>query len=150
MESLNRFLKKSGSGFLHVRGRRRVGKTWLLTDFAKKEKAFIFQGEEDADTKSLQKTFAELWSKYSNDKTLSFIRKDNLSWELLFEKVTSYANAQRPHKVILIFDEIQWLAKKNSGFISKIKKFWVDWEQGGNVKILICGSSNKFFSDNTG
>ena len=49
-----------------------------------------------------------------------------------------------------MFDEIHWIAKRNSGFVSKVKRAWLSWEKAGNIKVIICGSSNRFFDDKTG
>ena len=33
--------------------------------------------------------------------------------------------------------------------MSKLKKAWLSWEKLGNIKAIICGSSNRFFDDKT-
>ena len=51
---------------------------------------------------------------------------------------------------MIVFDEVQWLAKRGSGFVGLLKEKWLDWELVGNIKVIVCGSSNKFFIDNVG
>lgn len=57
---------------------------------------------------------------------------------------------QSKQKICLLFDEIQWIAKSQSGFIGAIKNKWIDFEKTRSIKIILCGSSNKFFRNKTG
>ena len=90
---------------------------------------------------------AGLWDEYAGRKNLSLVRQRDLNWEILFENITDYARQRRDRLVLLVFDEIHWIAKRNSGFVSKIKKAWLFWEKVGNIKLIICGSSSRFFDD---
>jgi predicted AAA+ superfamily ATPase len=146
---LSVFLRVEGPGFLHLRGRRRVGKSWLLMELQRRSGGFYFQGEQDSTTKQLQTTLAALWDEYVGQKNLSLIRQRDLTWERAFSAITGHARLHPDQTLLLMFDEIHWLAKRNSGFVSKIKRAWLSWEKAGNVKVIICGSSNRFFDDKT-
>jgi len=147
LRQLQAFVDAAGPGFLHVRGRRRVGKSWLLLELLRRREGLYFHGEQDSSTKQLQQTMAALWDEYTGRKSLSLVRQRDLTWELLFESITDFAR-QRPDRVVLlVFDEIHWIAKRNSGFVSKIKKAWLSWEKVGNIKLVVCGSSSRFFDD---
>ena len=150
LQQLSDFLGAEGSGFLHLRGRRRVGKSWLLTELQGRRGGFYFQGEQDSTTKQLQATMAAAWDENVGQKSLSLIRQRDLTWERLLSAITDRARLHPDQTLLLMFDEIHWIAKRNSGFVSKIKRAWLSWEKAGNIKVIICGSSNRFFDDKTG
>lgn len=147
LESLRRFSAGEGSGFTFLRGRRRVGKTWLLKDFqATTPHCFYFMGLEDGDDAATRRDFGEAWFEFCQDSTLIELSTQFRTWHRIFTHITSYAEKLENAPLILLFDEVQWIAKKGSGFISKLKQAWVDWQRLGKVKVVICGSSNKFFA----
>ena len=149
LERLESFLSKKEAGFLMVRGRRRIGKSWLLTEFGKKVGAFYFLGEQDRSSRDLMRKMAQDWQSFSGDDSVAIIRVSDLSWKRLFVAMANYCR-QRPEKShLFIFDEIQWIAKRKSGFVGQLKEAWVELEKLGNVKIIICGSSQRFFTQKT-
>lgn len=136
------------SEFRIIRGRRRVGKTSLLLKAAKKRNDVIFlTGLEDIKTdRKNRDRFTVKLAKFSKDNIL--LSSHGLDWPALFEAVAKIAAMQS--NLILIFDEIQWLARHGSGFLSDLKEAWTTKFQPSNkIKIIICGSSNKFFAHKT-
>tara|TARA_R110000850_G_scaffold9196_8_gene33997 strand:- start:1615 stop:3093 length:1479 start_codon:yes stop_codon:yes gene_type:complete len=149
LSRLLEFVDSEGSGFLVVRGRRRIGKSWLLARLANQVSAFSFQGDQDSSTQSLIRKFAQEWAQFTGDDSLSIIRVVDLNWVRVFRAMTQYFRANQMQKYVIALDEIQWIAKRKSGFLSQLKEIWVEWEQMGNVKVIICGSSQRFFVSNT-
>ncbi len=150
LQQLSEFLSAKGSGFLHLRGRRRVGKSWLLMELQGRSGGFYFQGEQDSTTKQLQATMAASWDEHVGQQSLSLVRQRDLTWDRILSAITDRARRHTDQTLLLMFDEIHWIARRNSGFVSKIKRAWLSWEKTGNVKVIICGSSNRFFDDKTG
>jgi hypothetical protein len=150
LQQLSEFVGAKGSGFLHLRGRRRIGKSWLLTELQRRSGGFYFQGEQDSTTKQLQATLARDWDEHVGQKNLSLIRQRDLTWDRIFSAITDHARLNPEQTFLLMFDEIHWIAKRNSGFVSKVKRAWLSWEKTGNIKVIICGSSNRFFDEKTG
>lgn len=149
LQEIQHFVDKPGAGFTFLRGRRRVGKSSVLQKVKREKKnCFYFMGAEDANDLNTRKNFADEWAKFSGENTLRELATPFLTWQRIFSAVTEYARRQ-PRKLILLIDEIQWLVKKGSGFIGKLKEAWLDWEQTDRVKILVCGSSNRFFLQST-
>ena len=147
LESLRRFSAGAGSGFTFLRGRRRVGKTWLLREFQTTvPHCFYFMGLEDADDAETRRDFGEAWFEFCQDRALVELSNEFRTWHRIFKQITAYAEKLEDAPLVLLFDEVQWLAKKSSGFISKLKQVWVDWQRLGKVKVITCGSSNKFFA----
>ena len=48
---------------------------------------------------------------------------------LAIDKFAVYCSARLGEGIILILDEIQWIAKKRSGFVSQLKESWLAWEK---------------------
>lgn len=150
LKSLRDFVGASKSGLIYVRGRRRVGKSLLLQQFkAATPRCFYFSGRIDASDEKVRCDFAQAWSQFVNDPSLGELQTSALTWDRLFKEITKFAS-QNETPVILIFDEIQWIAKTGSGFIGKIKEHWLEWEQTARVKVILCGSSSKFFESHVG
>lgn len=144
IDYLKTYYQTPGSGLMYVRGRRRVGKSWLLRKFANQYKnAFYFTGTVDSSNESCMIDFCKAWDQFALSQ-LSFLKTEVLNWQFIFKDINTYAKKEK-YPVILIFDEIQWIAKTGSGFVGRLKEAWVDWEQTQNIKIILCGSSNKFF-----
>lgn len=150
LKRIEEALQKKGPVFFYVRGRRRVGKSWLLKKIVEKHSnAFYFMGSPDTKTSGTQASFVNSWTEFTGDQGLAEIRKSALDWRRIFAEITKYSSDSKKD-IILIFDEIQWIAKEGSGFIGRLKEAWLDWEGTEKIKVVICGSSNKFFSDKTG
>jgi AAA+ ATPase superfamily predicted ATPase len=143
------------SGFLYVRGRRRVGKSWLLQEFrnqCSKKECFYFSGVADLGNKESIGRFIVEWEQFTGKQNLSLYKKSQQTWDRVFSEISSYAKDMKKYKkkFVLIFDEIQWIAKERSGFAGILKQVWIELEKIGNIKIIVCGSSSKFFHMKTG
>lgn len=150
LNEIRRFLNQPGPGFTFLRGRRRVGKTWLLKDVQQSTpNCFYFMGLEDATDARIRRAFAESWYEFSKESNLMEISSEYLTWARIFKEVLAYAKKNLSTQLVILLDEIQWIAKKNSGFISELKQAWVDWQRNGEIKVIVCGSSNKFFAKQT-
>ncbi|MBL6991605.1 MAG: AAA family ATPase [Bacteriovoracaceae bacterium] len=150
LEYLNSFVREKGSGFIYVRGRRRVGKSALLEKFQEvNTNCFYYMGAQDSTSISTKKDMATKFDQFSRSTNLSSLKTSALSWSTIFETIGNYAK-QKQTTITLIFDEIQWIAKTGSGFVGNLKQAWLSWEETGFIKVIICGSSNKFFENHTG
>ncbi|MCP4753125.1 MAG: ATP-binding protein, partial [Proteobacteria bacterium] len=150
IELIERFIKKPGFGFTYLRGRRRIGKSTLLKKLNQsKEDCFYFYGANDENTLNAQKRFAKSWDEFSQKSILSIIQPSKLNWELIFNAIRDFSKHNN-RDVVLLFDEIQWLAKQGNGFIGILKNALDDWKQIDSIKLIIAGSSNKFYEKFTG
>ena len=150
LKSIERFARMSGAGFTFVRGRRRVGKTWLLKEYeASNPNCFYFMGIDDTDDAGSRKSFSVNWSHFSGDRSLLELSSEYRSWQRIFKEISNFLKSNTDKQLFLVLDEVQWIAKKNSGFVSLLKQAWVDWQRIGNIKVVLCGSSNKFFAKKT-
>lgn len=143
-----RFLKEmfesKNAQFRIVRGRRRIGKTCLLDEVIKTRNDVVFMsGVEDINSdRKIRDRFAQKLAQFSGNVILKSAQ--DISWPNLFQTVRDIAD--RLGSMVLIFDEVQWLARQGSGFLSDLKEAWTTkFQPTGKIKVIICGSSNKFF-----
>lgn len=137
--------------FVFVRGRRRIGKSWLLKSLTKKfeHHCFYFTVGPDHSNEEILTQFATELSEFSGESSLTEKKSKFLTWKTIFTHLYKYS-LQSKTPLTIILDEIQWIAKEGSGFLGKLKEAWIQLEQDSQIKIIICGSSNKFFVTKSG
>jgi AAA+ ATPase superfamily predicted ATPase len=129
-------------------GRRRIGKSTLIQEFIKnKEHTFYFEGIESGNTKAQILHFTSALRKMVNDPVLDSVMFSN--WDQVFTYFTDrVVNSLPEKKLILVLDEIQWLAAGRKTLIAMIKYYWDNFWKGKNIKLILCGSIASFMVEN--
>lgn len=149
LQILNKTLNSKASKLVCIYGRRRVGKSTLIFDFAHKSKLgyLLFEGLENENTQEQIQHFLSRLSEQLNDE---FITKLNLkTWDEVFKLLTEkfIARKNKQKKIIISFDEIQWMAAKKGKLISLIKYFWDNHWKDKNIILILCGSIASYMVD---
>ena len=122
--------------FLVMYGRRRVGKTTILQEFAKKRKIIFYSAQEKNDSLNLQ-DFSKMIQQYFAGQYIAPFS----TWEDAFSYITRNAKDSR---VVLIIDEFPFMAGPNPSIKSilqhEIDHHWKDQ----NLFLILCGSSVSF------
>ncbi len=149
IRQIDEFLDADGAGFTHLRGRRRIGKTELLKRIQdQRENCFYFMGRDDESNRNTMRRFAKEWDAFTGQRRLTRLRVSELDWDELFREIGAYAAATAERSpLFLLLDEVQWLAKKGIGFCGLIKEHWSEWRKLARFKLIISGSSNRFFHE---
>lgn len=132
-----------------VYGRRRVGKTELIEHFFKSAKILKFEGiqpnfkdrlsAQNDQSVQIRECLLRL-SRYFEDPKLAKLKLH--SWSEFFELL---GPVMKKRKIILYFEEIQWLSSYASRFLACLKPFWDDsWRHNKKLRIILCGSSPSF------
>ncbi|MBU4485241.1 ATP-binding protein [bacterium] len=134
--------------FLAIYGRRRVGKTYLISEFFK-DKGVYFEltGTKDAKLHEQLFNFSVELSRvfYRGEKRPS---PDNWT-EALNQLRCEIEKIKSNEKIILFFDELPWLASRKSGFLQALEHFWNRYmSRNKNVIVIICGSAASWMIDN--
>ena len=145
-----RIYKSKKAEFVVVFGRRRVGKTFLVSELYKDDMCFYHTGL----------TPVEQCGKEDELRNFSFslahyglkINKIPDNWldafELLIHLVSSKPSVKGKRKVIFI-DEMPWMDTPKSGFITGFEHFWNGWaSKQKDVMLIVCGSATSWISDN--
>jgi len=134
METLQNEYERDGSALVVLYGRRRVGKTTLISEFIKDKKALFFLASEEAEAQN-RNAFKE--------KVADFIDSDLLrsadikNWDVLFKAIMDTPFESKP---VLVLDEFQYLGKANPAFPSIFQRIWEEILKDKSVMVILCGS----------
>lgn len=137
LEELTKLYAAKESKLAVIYGRRRIGKSCLISHFMRDKKHLHFEGIEQKNTKAQLAQFLFDLSKQVDDGLLKQVKLD--SWEPVFDYLTKVF-AQSTHKYILFLDEFQWLAVNQTKLVSLLKKYWDQYWSKQNVMLILCGS----------
>ena len=145
LTALEEAYKTSRAELVVLYGRRRVGKSSLIAEFArKKSNVLSFEAlEGDPPDKQIRHFLAQL-GKQVGDPLISSAPLS--SWREVFDLITERVlrSDRRRKKRVLFFDEVQWMAAGRSRLVSLLKYYWDNhWKERG-VMLILCGSVASF------
>lgn len=126
-------------------GRRRVGKSSLVKTFAESKRYYYnFEAIEGWNTQKQIIHFTASLAKQINDPMLRSVKFQ--TWDDVFTYLTDKViqKRNRKKKIILLFDEIQWMAAGRNALISLIKYYWDIFWKENNIMLILCGSIASF------
>jgi uncharacterized protein len=115
-------------------GRRRTGKTALISKFGVDKNMLYFFVTEESEHEN-RNNFKDLVSKHIGSELLS--QADVKSWEVIFKELVQYRKEERK---LIVIDEFQYLGKSNNAFPSIFQKIWDTILKDENVMVILCGS----------
>ena len=133
---LNSLYESPKFEYLVMYGRRRVGKTTLLQEFAKDKKAVFFPAQEKNDALNLQ-DFSKMIQMRLDGMFISSFE----GWKEAFE----YIDKKVSERTLIIIDEFPFIAEENPT-VKSILQHTIDhlWKNNKNIFLILCGSSVSF------
>lgn len=134
MKTLEQEYKREGSALVILYGRRRVGKTTLISEFIKNKNALFFLASEESEVQN-RNAFKE--------KAAAFIKSDLLmdasvsSWDTIFKAIMDTSFDTKP---VIVIDEFQYIGKSNPAFPSVFQRIWEEKLKNKSVMVILCGS----------
>lgn len=134
METLQREYERVGSSLIVMYGRRRVGKTTLISEFIKNKKELFFLASEESERQN-RNDF--------KDKAADFLESDLLknsevkNWDVVFKAI---AEADFDSNPIIVIDEFQYIGKSNPAFPSVFQRIWEETLKRRSIMVILCGS----------
>lgn len=134
LETLQNEYERNGSALVVLYGRRRVGKTTLISEFIKDKEALFFLATEESEA---QNRIA------FKDRAADFIHSDLLQnadvkhWDIIFQAIMNTTFESKP---VLVIDEFQYIGKSNPAFPSVFQKIWEEHLKHRSVMVILCGS----------
>lgn len=141
---LKEYASSDKAEFIAVYGRRRVGKTFLITE--------TFGGGFDFETSGVLngKKSEQMFSFCASLKNSGYDGPVPKNWMEAFEALKETLSVRLKKKSIVIFiDELPCLDTPKSGLVKAIDHFWNSWaSRQSNVKMIVCGSATTWIIDN--
>ena len=141
---LRKYIESNRSEFIAIYGRRRVGKTFLVTETLGKSIDFDMTGVIDGSKEDQMLSFCISLSQ------CGYTGKRPKSWYDAFEALKEVVENKSAQQAVIIFiDELPCLDTPRSGLIKALDLFWNGWaNRRGNVKLIVCGSATTWIVDN--
>lgn len=133
---LNKLFQSKGFQMVVVYGRRRVGKTSLISEFAKGKKTLFFTALDQADKDNLADFSNAIWTFFNMPKAGSFD-----SWSSAFDYIADRAGSE---KMAFVFDELPYAAKRNESIPSALQICIDRKMRSTNLFVILCGSNQGF------
>ena len=134
LERLEKQYKSNTSSLVIVYGRRRVGKTALITEFLKRHKdTLYFLATEESEMQNLN-AFKLQVAEYTKNELL---KSASVDWLTVFKTLVNYKTET---KKIIVIDEFQYIGKANAAFPSIMQKVWDTLLSNENIMLILCGS----------
>ncbi len=130
-------LQKTGYELGVIYGQRRIGKTSIILEAVRPYRCLYFLSREDSYQGNLR-YFSEEYRKFIGA-PFAF---DFPSFDSLFDAILE---TNKDEKLVIVIDELPFLAKSYPGFISYLQGFCDKCKmEGKNIKILLSGSNMSF------
>lgn len=136
---LQEALTSNEAEMVAILGRRRIGKTFLVTKTYQENIVFELSGTQGATTRQQLKNFRDELMGVQNGNFPIEIPED---WLSAFQLLKQYLKAnESAEKKVIFFDEVPWLSSTKSGFLEALGYFWNSWASRQNLVVVICGSA---------
>ncbi|MGN1304012.1 MAG: ATP-binding protein [Oscillospiraceae bacterium] len=113
-------------------GRRRVGKTTLLSMFCRDKNYIFYSAEQSNDKLNLEKFSSIVFDLYGENNLEPFS-----SWTNALSYIDERQNGR---KLVLVIDEFPYLVRKNKALLSELQHLIDHKLSKGNLFIILCGS----------
>lgn len=134
METLQNEYERKGSALVVLYGRRRVGKTTLISEFIKDKNALFFLASEESEAQN-RNAFKEKVAEFTDSDLLRNAEIKN--WDVLFKSIMDTPFDRKP---VIVLDEFQYLGKANPAFPSIFQRIWEEILKDREVMVILCGS----------
>lgn len=144
LKRLSTVLDSSAASFIVINGRRRIGKSRLIQEFAKPFPFFRFAGLVPRKGLKAQDQRNEFARQFREQFKIPMVKKND--WGEIFSQL---ALQIKKNRVVILFDEISWMAYDDSDFLGKLKNAW-DFHFSNNSKLILflCGSVSSWIDEN--
>lgn len=129
--------KKPGFQMTVIYGRRRIGKSRLITEFIKGKKASYYVASQTSIEDNVKKWSSQVISDLAPN--MEGLSVDNL--EAFFNFVGNLADKE---KIIIALDEIPYIAEADGSFLSRFQVAVDTIYASKNIYLIICGSAISF------
>jgi hypothetical protein len=135
LELLRKNLEKPGFQFIPLWGRRRVGKTRLVSEFIRGKRAFYFLADSVTEAEQLRNLGREVGEFFGDSLLMDSGFRE---WQQFFRYLREKSNNER---LIIVIDEFPYLVHSNKGISSIFQKGIDTHLKESNLFLILLGSS---------
>ncbi len=144
LETLELLLKKKSGSLVVIRGRRRVGKSRLIKEFALGKKGWIFSGLPPVPGITKQRQLDAFSTQIAQNLNMPKIQV--CEW---IEHFTFLANQSKSQKIVIVLDEISWMGSEDPDFLGQLKTAWdLKFSENPELVLILCGSVSSWIEEN--
>lgn len=144
LTDLKQLFQKKTASLVVIKGRRRIGKSRLVEEFAKKTKFYCFSALAPTDKTTDQSQRDEFARQLGEQFQIPGLKADD--WGALFTLLASYTKQGR---MIILLDEISWMGSKDPDFLGKFKIAWdIHFKKNPRLILILCGSVSSWINKN--
>ena len=142
-KTLEKLYRSDVFEFVVIYGRRRVGKTTLISEFIKDKKAVFYPGIDSNEKQNLEILSASILSVFTGTEVGSVFRDFHEALELIYRM-------SKEERLILVIDEYPYLANCYGGISSLLASFIDHKFLESKLMLILCGSSLSFMENQAG
>jgi len=144
LRELKQIQQRQSASLVVVQGRRRIGKSRLIEEFAKQQKFYCFTGLAPTEDTTRQMQLDEFARQLSEQFSLpKFLMED---WGDLF---TMLYKQVAKNRVVILLDEISWMGSLDPTFLAKLKNAWdTQFKKNSKLMLVLCGSVSSWIEKN--
>lgn len=144
IQELEWAMQSRRSELIILKGRRRVGKTFLIRSFFKDRYTFHFVGAHKQKRATQLSNFRESLVRFSGRDDIPEIK----DWHQAFAELSRYLEHNDDERKVLFFDELPWADTHGSELVDELEYFWANWVQNRDDIIFIaCGSATSWMKE---
>lgn len=140
LAALERLYESGKFEFAVIYGRRRVGKTALISRFIENKKAIYFTGVESSEKQNLENLSANIFEYATGDRADSSF----VSFQAALEYVFRLAEKER---LVLVVDEYPYAARASKSLASTLQLLIDRHKDNSKLMLILCGSSMSYMED---
>ena len=144
LSRLKDLLEKKSSSLIVIKGRRRIGKSRLIEEFSKNFRSLFFIGL-PPDKKTTAQSQRDQFARQMKQQ-LGIESENTEDWsDLLLE----LSKETQDGRLILVFDEINWIGSLDHTFLGKLKSAWDQhFKKNPQLIMILSGSMSSWIDTN--
>lgn len=140
LAALNKLYNSNKFEFAVIYGRRRVGKTKLISEFAKDKGTIFFTGVETSSKQNLE-NFSKSIMEFGTGMVMDF---SFASFQSALEYVFELSKSKR---IVLVIDEYPYVARSSKSLASTLQLLIDRNKDNSKLFLILCGSSMSYMED---
>lgn len=140
LQALQELFNQKGFSMMVIYGRRRIGKSTLITEFIRDKKAIFYASTKVGKERNLELFTRQVLAVLAPD----FLNASFPSLEDIFDFITGKLSEE---KLVLVIDELPYWAEKDTALLSVLQKYIDTSWKDKNLMIILCGSALSFMEN---